>query len=532
MALRFALQKYSEKVVCMRSLGLKLNITGTLVLLLTLAILLGNAVVILLWHRGLVMGEVRQMRTIAGLWSELVGGSTVLGGVSSGDLDVICRAVGESCRGVIYYDGRTLVSASASVENSSLEEATRLAARSRRDVVRFSESTAGGFIFGEKQLIVALPVAMQNKKTMGLGLVVALQTAYQIFQQHQKIVLVYMLVNVILLTVIGLFRLLNIVVRPIERLVKTSEAYDYSDGLVFSNEQTGSEIGQLSLALNRMLARIEEDRQKLRDSVKSLEQANAQLLSTQKEMLRAEKLAAVGRLSAGLAHEIGNPIGIVQGYLELLENADLSPDERLQFSRRAVSELQRISNLIQQLLNFARTSSQELEPVAVQALLDELVGVLATQKKDAQVEFVRECAGQDDIIVANAIELRQVFLNCLLNAFDSIEEMGNGYAGRLTLTCRCIGNAKGKPLVRVTIADNGIGIKEKHLETIFDPFFTTKPPGKGTGLGLSVSHAIIEAAGGRIWAESSGVSGAAIIIELPVAEKSLPDTPSKTSTGP
>ena len=126
-----------------------------------------------------------------------------------------------------------------------------------------------------------------------------------------------------------------------------SESYHDSDALFFSGEQKRSEFGQLSMALNGMLYRIESDREKLRQTVTSLEAANATLVKTQKEMIRTEKIASVGRLSAGLAHEIGNPIGIVQGYVELLQQADLDPADKQQFAQRALSELDRINKLIQ-----------------------------------------------------------------------------------------------------------------------------------------------------------------------------------------
>jgi hypothetical protein len=499
----------------MRSLGLKVNITGTLVLLLTIAVLLGNGVIVLFWQRGMVMGEVKHVQTVAALWSGMLDYREGAGEISVGDLDQICKAVGSACRGVTVFDGSTLVSATAYQEYPSLEEAVRLAASSRKKVVLPSTITEDREGSGEKRLIVALPVTLRNRPSMGFGLALSMQTVSQVFQQHRKIVIIYMLVNIVLLTIVGLFRMIKLVVRPIERLVKTSEAYDNADGLAFLGQEAGSEIGQLSLALNRMLARIEEDREKLRLSVKSLEQANRQLIDTQKEMVRAEKLAAVGRLSAGLAHEIGNPIGIVQGYLELLEHSDLAAEDRVQFSRRAIAELQRINNLIHQLLDFSRASSQAPEPVAVQSLLTEVIDMFVAQKRAPEISFVPQCLAGEDVVVANAVEMRQVFLNCLLNAADSIQEMGEGHPGRIVVSCRC--DREDVAVIHVVFADNGQGIAADHLETIFDPFFTTKAPGKGTGLGLSVSCSIVEAAGGRIWAESHE-EGAEIHIELPAAQ--------------
>ncbi len=119
------------------------------------------------------------------------------------------------------------------------------------------------------------------------------------------------------------------------------------------------------MALNTMLMRIESDKKALNDSIASLEQTNEELIRTQKEMVRAEKLASVGRLSAGLAHEIGNPIGIVQGYIELLQQDGVSAEEKVQFAERALSELDRINRLIRQLLNYAGSSPEKIAEIII-----------------------------------------------------------------------------------------------------------------------------------------------------------------------
>ena len=496
----------------MRSSGLKLNISATMFLLLMCATILGNIVVVLLWQRQIVTAEVRHAQAVVGQWETLFAAGKAPMAVQAADLQQLCRAVGPSCREAAYVGDRTVVYAGMTAAPPELAEVIGEVVQANRHIVRFAGATVGGIFFGNKQLLIASPVKAQGAAAAGLGLIIDITTASQLVFQHGKIIFAWILINVLLLTIIGLSRLDRLIVRPLERLVKTSESYDYGDGVSFIGGEAGSEFGQLSFALNRMLARIEEDRKKLRYSVQSLEQANLQLVGTQKEMLRAEKLAAVGRLSAGLAHEIGNPIGIVQGYLELLENADLSPEDRLQFSRRAIAELQRIDTLIHQLLDFSRSSTQAPEPVAVQIVLAEVIEMFVSQKRVPEVRFVQQCPDRGDVVVANAADLRQVFLNCLLNAADSVQEMGEGHRGRIVVSCRC--GQGDRAVVQVVFADNGRGIAADHLETIFDPFYTTKAPGKGTGLGLSVSYSIVEAAGGRIWAESSG-EGAEIHIELP-----------------
>ena len=499
----------------MRSAGLKFNISVTMVLLLACALVLGNLIVVLFWQREIVRGEVRQARAIVHQWERHSGGGKDPAAIAAIDLRELCRGIGPSCREVALVAGPSVRhSGMQPAESPALDQAVAEAARDRREIVRFAGPAFGGIFFGDKRLIVAQPLNLQQLPAAGVGMVLEITTASRLIWQHRQMLIAYAVMNVLLLTIIGLFRLAGLVVRPIERLVQTSESYDYGDGVAFFGDGSASEIGQLSFALNRMLARIEADREKLRSSVQSLEQANRQLVRNQKEMVRAEKLAAVGRLAAGLAHEIGNPIGIVQGYLELLENADLAGDDRRQFSRRAIAELRRIDRLIHQLLDFSRASSQAPGPVAVQGLLAEVIDMFTAQKRVPEVRFVRHCAEGDDVVVAGAGELRQVFLNCLLNAADSIEEMGDGHPGQIVIDCRCVPGDR--PMVEVVISDNGRGIAADLLEIVFDPFYTTKAPGKGTGLGLSVSYSIIEAAGGRIWAESPGV-GAAIHIELPAA---------------
>jgi hypothetical protein len=499
------------------SLGLKANIIGTLIFLLLLAIFFSSIVFLMFWQRGLVESEARHVRSYLALWSSMTSSKdSSEHGIATAELDALCKAADTACVGASFFDIQSMTPTSSSKDDSQLARAARIAAFSGKDIVRFSGTAWGVFTFTSSKLIVAVPVTGNVLHTAGVGMAVELLPIYEKITGKKHIVFWYMLLNILFLTVAGYFRLHRSIIRPIERLVGVSETYSGSEGQVFFSETKGSEFAQLSMALNGLIFRIEEDRKKLRATVDSLENANTQLIQTQKEMLRTEKSAAIGRLATGLAHEIGNPIGIVQGYLELLSRPDISEEERKQFTSRAVGELERINRLIRQLLDFSRSSTEKPGLVDIRTLLDGLIEMVSAQQKMASISFVKKYTLKKGEVIADPDGLRQVFLNCLLNAVDAIKEKGDWEKAEIVISCSEYKDQNAQEVVRIAITDNGMGIKKDNLEKIFDPFFTTKESGKGTGLGLSVSLSIIEAAGGSMRAESVHGEGTTLIIELPV----------------
>jgi signal transduction histidine kinase len=282
-------------------------------------------------------------------------------------------------------------------------------------------------------------------------------------------------------------------------------------------EKGDNEFSQLSKSLNRMLMHLAQDKEMLQDSVHSLEKANQELEKAQRELVRAEKLASVGRLSAGIAHEIGNPIGIIKGYLSLMNDRSISDEEKSDFIVRTEKEVERINAIIQQLLDFARPDGKERETISVHSVLKDLGEVCSFQPALACIEFELQLGADQDLVVANARQLRQVFLNLVLNAADAVGES----EGELIISTETIlpitpdDNHTGNLMIR--FIDNGHGISDESLANIFDPFFTTKAPGKGTGLGLSVSFTIIESLGGSIRADRNEGGGTCMTIMLPLA---------------
>jgi signal transduction histidine kinase len=267
-----------------------------------------------------------------------------------------------------------------------------------------------------------------------------------------------------------------------------------------------------------MLRRISADKHTLRQTVTSLETANQELKQAQAEIVRAEKMASVGRLAAGIAHEIGNPIGIVLGYMDLIRQPDLDKSEHDDFARRAEKEIQRINTIIRQLLDLARPKESVARLLSVHAVIEEIVSVLTHQPMMTNIRLQTAFNAADDHVWADADQLRQVFLNLLLNAADAICDKDDLPEPRIDIrTTHGQGPATSQAdWIAIDFQDNGEGIAEDQIENIFDPFYTTKEPGKGTGLGLSVSYMIIEKLGGTIAVQSHRGQGTTFTIRLPL----------------
>jgi len=374
-------------------------------------------------------------------------------------------------------------------------------------------------------LLVAQPFRAPDGATGGVAMVRSTAAIDAQLWENEKIILVYILANAMVLAVVGFFRMVKLVVRPLERLAEQADTYSVRHDFLPFPGRTGNEFGRLSSSLNRMIAQLEEDRASLIQKVESLRLANEELERNRREMVRAEKMASLGRLAAGLAHEIGNPLGVVQGYLDLLGQGESSPGERKEFARRADQEVTRVGRLIRQLLDYARPVEGAPAPVRVRELLADCLELFRQGKVHARIGFSLMQEADEDLVLAEADGLRQVFVNCLLNAVDAVASLPEGM-----VTVRCLNGQEGdRRYIRVVIADNGPGIAKEYLESVFEPFFTTKEVGKGTGLGLAVSCALVEKWGGRMWAESSRVDaaggGTAIWISLPLAAAAGEETP-------
>ncbi|MEW6324554.1 MAG: PAS domain S-box protein [Nitrospirota bacterium] len=247
----------------------------------------------------------------------------------------------------------------------------------------------------------------------------------------------------------------------------------------------------------------------------------------EQQVRQAEKLAAIGQLTAGLAHEIGTPLSVIGGRAEYMLRKMAADDPLRTNLERIIGQIERITKIVNQLLSFTRTRPLELRPVAVPALVREVLALVEHPLKEHRIVVKVDCGAALPEVPADPDQLQQVLLNLIMNA---IQAMPGGGALTIRAARTVPRRQREDPLddryVKIEIADQGAGIPPEHLPKIFDPFFTTKEVGKGTGLGLAVSNSIAHKHGGWLRVQSRVGEGSVFSLYLPLQ----PD-PAKDETG-
>jgi signal transduction histidine kinase len=359
-----------------------------------------------------------------------------------------------------------------------------------------------------------------GKKVAGASFAFSLEPEIERIRKVQKIAFLYLIVNTVLFTGIGFSPLYRFTIKPLKKLTERTSQYRFGDGLLLAFKGSGNEWDSLYRGVNRIVALNAEDNQKLKDTVQSLQSALRDLEAAQQEIIRAEKLATVGRLASGLAHEIGNPIGIILGYVELLKAGKLPEDEVTDILRRVEDELRRVDRIIRQMLDFSRPKTREGGSAAIHEILSGLIEMMKMQPLFSGIAMHVDLAADEDEVSADPDQVRQAFLNIIINAVDAIEAERTGRRGRLSISSEnWVEDTKAgaeRRMIQLSFTDNGEGMSRECMEKIFDPFFTTKSPQKGCGLGLWVSTMIIEGLGGRMSVESQDGIGTTMSIRLPI----------------
>jgi len=287
----------------------------------------------------------------------------------------------------------------------------------------------------------------------------------------------------------------------------SSRAFGENDEKLLAALADYAAISIVNAQLFQELRRSRDEIQKWNQELeKRVAERTEELQRTQTQLLRAERLASVGQLAAGVAHEINNPLGIILGFSQgMLEQ--MPPESAFVEPLRIVErEALRCKRIIQNLLDFSRHSRPSMALIRLTSVLDTTLEALGPQMTLQRVEVVRAYDANASEIWADAHQLQQVFTNIILNAIQAMPE-----GGRLTVSVA----AKSGEMA-VSFRDTGIGIPEENLGRIFDPFFTTKEIGEGTGLGLSVSFFIIKQHQGTIDVESEVGKGSCFTVRLPL----------------
>lgn len=324
-----------------------------------------------------------------------------------------------------------------------------------------------------------------------------------------NILLFYVAVTGGVILLLGYILLTGLIVRPLDALTRASQRLT-SGNLTASVPVRGAgEVSGLAQSFNEMATQLRADRQALEARLKQLEETTNELASTQDQLVRSAKLASVGRLSAGVAHEIGNPLAAILGLVELLEGGTLDEAQQQEFLGRIHRETQRIHKIIKDLLTFAR---QEQQPKRVPetgtdlvAVVEEAVELVRPQKDLQRIDIQTEFSGDRATVPGSSDRWTQLVVNLLLNAADAL-----GGSGTIRLSVKSRGGE-----VVFQVSDTGAGIDPEILPEIFEPFVTSKPSGKGTGLGLAVCHTLVEQLGGSIRARNNPEGGATFEVSVP-----------------
>ena len=233
-------------------------------------------------------------------------------------------------------------------------------------------------------------------------------------------------------------------------------------------------------------------------------------LELERRLQHAERLATIGTLASGLAHEIGTPMGVIRARAEYLLQFNPPPAKSQQGLEIIVGQSDRISRIVRMLLDYARPRESRRVACDVRPIIEHALGLVETEAVRRNVEVVKELGDKPLIVDCDGDQLQQVFVNLAINALDAMAM--NGGTFRVTAETQ-----NSEPRLKITFEDTGTGVSPEHRGSVFDPFFTTKEPGKGTGMGLAVSQSIMRDHNGEITFDS-GPSGTRFYVTLPMTQ--------------
>ena len=390
-------------------------------------------------------------------------------------------------------------------------------------------------------LEVIVPLHERNRVTGGIRIVSSMDQAqsYLSRKRDRTIILTLSSIVVIFITFTLLFG--RLVGTPIKKLVEAMSTAEKGDLKVVANVHRGDELGELGRHFNQMLKtirethglniellsrvnrfneeltrKVEEATSELAKRNEELKLLNEALFQSQRQLGHFEKLAALGQVTAAMAHQIGTPLNSISGYIQLmLQEKDLQPTARDRL-RIIESQLDRLADSVKKLLSFTRQPTPPLRPLEVNGVLEELIHLSEPWIHARRVELFTSLSTGLAFVLGDSTRLQTLFLNLITNALDSMPQ-----GGRLTIRTHQdlmpSSSTDGK-WVTVSIMDIGTGITEETKKRIFDPFFTTKKIGEGTGLGLAICDKIIKEHSGKLEVESEVGKGSTFFVFIPACE--------------
>jgi signal transduction histidine kinase len=423
----------------------------------------------------------------------------------------------------IYYDGQL-------IESSSPDDQCKMEARQFLTSDLLEQTLSGGkpylaeFSCGEHSFKMTLfPLVVNFKKE---ALVAVFESTDDLVRAGSNIILTTMVVVALMFVVVVAIYTFTVqyTVSPIRKLSEASRAI--AEGRLDQHVpvRTGDEVGELSASFNKMmddLKKYREDIERWNQTLEArVEARTRELAETQAQLIHSTKLAAVGELAAGIAHELNNPLAGIYAFLQVFAHTlrlrglrDLSEEEARDFQENLVHverEIRRCKSIIGSLLTFARVSDKKYAPVDLNETIKDTLAFMRGNLSKSRIAIETRLEEGLPRIWGDSNELQQVFLNIIVNARKAMPDGGD-----LIVVTSARENDHS---VCVSISDTGTGIEAEALKKIFDPFFTTSKPGEGTGLGLSISYGIIKDHAGEISVESRLGEGSTFTVVLPTAD--------------
>ena len=405
----------------------------------------------------------------------------------------------------------------------------------------------------EKWLEVIVPLHLGTKVAGGIRVVSTLDEAqsYLSKKRDRAVILTFSSIFIILITLTILFG--KLVGDPIQRLVEAMSLAEKGDLEAEAHIRSNDELGKLGRNFNQMLKTIRETHEqniqllaqvnqfneeltrKIEAATSELAKRNEELrllnevlFESQRQLSQSEKLAAVGQVTATMAHQIGTPLNSISGYIQLiLQDGNLQPKDRDRL-KIIESQLDRLADSVKNLLSFTRQPKPQLRSLDVNEVLEELIHLSEPWLLTRNVRLSTHLSTDLPSIFGDPTHLQTLFLNLITNALDAMPQGGMlMIKTRQTLSSPSTENGR---WIEISITDTGIGITEESKKRIFDPFFTTKKMGEGTGLGLTICEKIAKEHSGRIEVESEVGKGSTLFVFIPVFKKNETDGQSLRSS--
>ncbi len=495
----------------MKKPGIRIEILFTLIFLMVSALLLFGILSLRFAEQEILRERIERLITLNNMIAHSYGNG-VLSLTQRHESDYAAILQEQGSLGWAFYDRQ--YNAVVSNDLSSFRsEISDILLRSRisgevLSVVRYS-SLLNVFINENNFLIVSSPIYSSGDVGGFFVSIYSFAEVRRTLVERFNIFLLYILSVSVVLILIGYYLIHKNLIKPLRGLFNATyliSSGNLSERIILDGPR---EILELTDSFNRMIDALEKTQKEKENHINSLEKLTQELSSARREVIVSEKMASVGQLASGLAHEIGNPLSALIGYLELLmkmEPGDSSLSHS-ELSSYALIEARRIDALVCGLLEYARPETNTEGGLV--DVIEELRFCLDLLHRQGKLESMTV----EDLLPSTAVmlgvtrgNLQQVFMNILLNAIDACDGSG-------TLE---ISFDRKDDYFCIYIKDDGCGISAEDLEKVFEPFFTTKAPGKGTGLGLAVCQRIVSSIGGRIDVESAAGEGCRFEICFPV----------------